>query len=173
VRSASPDESAAIATIGDDAVLLVDPHAGSTARSLLEAVHRFEAADLLLRARLAARLGIGPTDLAAFRHLRRSAVAGRTVKVSDLQRHLGISNASASVVTTRLREAGLVEKSAGTDRRERILVLTAEGERLLDEAFGDSPQALDALLETVTTEESERIVALLDSVSGVLDRTTV
>ncbi len=156
------------------AVEFVDPEISTASRSVLGAIHRYEASDLHLRRRLAARLGINASDLLALRHIRRHQVDGEPVRVSDLQRWLTIYNASASVVTRRLIDAGLLEKSPGpTDRRERVLLLTEEGRVRLDDAVGDAPQALDALLDTMTTAESQRIVELLGEVALVLDRTAV
>jgi DNA-binding MarR family transcriptional regulator len=173
VSAELPDPGQILRVLQDDVVRLVDPGASEMSRSVLDAVHRYEAADLQLRARLAARLGINTADLAALRHIQRREQHGIPVRVRDLEAWLHISNASASVVTNRLCKVGLIAKTPSTsDRRERVLHLTQQGSAQLAAAVGESPQALDALLDTVTTRESQRIVELLDAVTAVLQRTT-
>ena len=54
--------------------------------------------------------------------------------MGELAKHLACDNSNVTWITDRLEERGLVERQpAPHDRRVRLLVLTAEGQRLRDE----------------------------------------
>ena len=54
--------------------------------------------------------------------------------MGELAKQLACDNSNVTWITDRLEERGLVERqSAPHDRRVRLLVLTAEGQRLRDE----------------------------------------
>ena len=61
---------------------------------------------------------------------------GATSTVTELTKRLSLRQTAATELVKRAEEAGLIERSASTsDRRVRVLALSAEGERRLLEAF--------------------------------------
>ncbi len=69
---------------------------------------------------------------------------------------------SVSVAIDRLEEKGWVERRNDPgDRRARIVHLTAEGERLIGEAFAKHAAALETATSGLTPEEKSEAVRLL------------
>ncbi len=90
--------------------------------------------------------------------------------VSDIGDDLGVSNAAASQLLDRLVQQGLVLRSENPeDRREKQLVLTDEGRKLLLESTRSRQSWLERLAATLTPEEQERVVEALEILMDHID----
>ncbi len=83
--------------------------------------------------------------------------------VSDIGDDLGVSNAAASQLLDRLVQQGLVLRSENPqDRREKQLVLTDLGRRVLLESTRTRLAWLDRLSATLSLEEQAKIVEAIN-----------
>jgi len=91
--------------------------------------------------------------------------------MGELAKQLACDNSNVTWITDRLEERGLVERqSAPHDRRVRLLVLTAEGQRLRDEIaarLAEPPAAIARL----SREEVRALRDVLRSAGEHLDET--
>lgn len=73
-----------------------------------------------------------------------------------------------------LEDGGLVERSVGAnDRRRRVVALTAEGRRTLDEIERRSNARMHALVAHLDEPERARLVAAMDTIRELLDKETI
>jgi MarR family transcriptional regulator, organic hydroperoxide resistance regulator len=91
--------------------------------------------------------------------------------MGELAKQLACDNSNVTWITDRLEERGLVERqSAPHDRRVRLLVLTAEGQRLRDEIaarLAEPPAAIAKL----SRDEVRALRDVLRSAAEHLDET--
>lgn len=114
--------------------------------------------DVNVRAVARMQQEIGLEQLRALQALERR---GGTSTVGEFAAELGELGSTASRLSDRLSDAGLiVRKPSPTDRRSTLLELTATGQALLDELIALRTQALDVV--TRHLDEPTR-TALLDS----------
>ncbi len=62
--------------------------------------------------------------------LHRLRSVGEPIRMTDLAQRLLVANSSCNRIVGRLVDLGLIERSAGVDRREVRVALTTEGRRL-------------------------------------------
>ena len=89
--------------------------------------------------------------------------------VKEIAVHLSVSQPSATDSITALERKGLVEKSAGADKRAVVVRLTAEGRGILTssaKAETSAKQAVDALAEH---EQEELLVFLVKMIRRLQD----
>jgi len=80
----------------------------------------------------------------------------------DLRRHLGLDAGYVSRLAKALAREGLVRLGqGGGDQRVRKARLTALGQREIQEMNARSDEAAAALLDALTTEQRERLVAAM------------
>lgn len=156
----------------NEAIALLDNQRAAPVRAVLHAFEAYEVAEADLQERLQRLLGIGPNDLVALRFIRSRELEGDPARPRDVEIRLRTSSAGATAITNRLKAAGLIDKPAHAhDRRARVLTLTAEGRRRLTAALGDSPQAVDGLLGSVSVTDAERLASLLQALTRIVEAT--
>jgi DNA-binding MarR family transcriptional regulator len=77
---------------------------------------------------------------------------------------IGFDRNTISGVVERLEIKGLVSRKTGTDRRTKLLYLTAEGEALLDEMYEGTERAQERMLTGLTKAERKQFVDMLKRV---------
>ena len=84
----------------------------------------------------------------------------RSGGVTELGEHLGVSSAAASQMLERLVQMNYVARTEDpNDRRTRRLVLTASGQRLLEEAIQVRERWMEELVERFNPAEKAQINA--------------
>lgn len=82
--------------------------------------------------------------------------------VNDIGRKVSLTSGSMTIAVDRLAQRGLVERrNDQTDRRTRVVHLTAAGRSLIECAFAEHAKSLDHLGEALTAKEREEIIRLL------------
>lgn len=110
-----------------------------------------------------ARFGLTTTQYGAMTVLAARAPIDQT----GLARALGLDRSTAGLVISNLERRGLVARADDArDRRRRMLVLTAAGATLLDEARSEAVAAPERLLSVLGPDERERF---LHSLAKVVD----
>ncbi len=135
------------------------------ARQILEVVPR---AMRLLREEMRREAGAG-LSVPQFRVL---VFLGRTpgAALSTVARHVGIADATASVMVSRLVERGLVSRTADPSERRRLMLrLTQRGATLLERARGHARLRVAERLDALSGDELAAVaggLALLDRALG-------
>jgi DNA-binding MarR family transcriptional regulator len=108
------------------------------------------------------RCGIGSGFFEVLLRIGRSA--GGRLTMSELAAQLGLTSGGATRLVDRVADAGLVERAAcPSDRRVQWVVLTAAGERQLDEALGVHLADLQReLVDRLAPDELACLTAALD-----------
>lgn len=120
-----------------------------------------------VHAALAARIGVGVTDLLALDHLSTPPPPGGVV---DLGRRLGMTSASATVLVDRLVRAGHVERTPHpTDRRRTSVVLTEHAEDEVREALGPLIGRIGELAAGLDDHAAAAVLRFLGDLCEVLE----
>jgi DNA-binding MarR family transcriptional regulator len=83
--------------------------------------------------------------------------------ISDIARELGVTNAAASQMLDRLVGQGLILRQEDPeDRRNKKLTLTDKGRELLKDSTGAQRRWLDALVESLSQEELEKLAEAME-----------
>ncbi|HEY0793113.1 MAG TPA: MarR family transcriptional regulator [Chthoniobacterales bacterium] len=105
-----------------------------------------------------AELGFGLSDFGTLEVLLHKG----PLPVCEIARLVGLTPGSASVALDRLEKRGLIERQADVaDRRNRIIHLTGAGRQLIDRAFTDHAQAMEAAAGPLAPEERATLIRLL------------
>jgi len=92
---------------------------------------------------------------------------GNECGVSNMGEYLGVTNAAASQMIDRLVQNGLVERTEDpTDRRVKQLKLTGKGSSLIQEGVELRRRWIDDLINALTVEEQEAIIAALNTLTN-------
>ncbi|WP_181429165.1 MarR family winged helix-turn-helix transcriptional regulator [Curtobacterium sp. MCSS17_008] len=143
---------------------------GGTDLDVIGALTRMEAADAALRHRLRERLHVSGSDVVLLQFVGRAEAGGRTVRVADLVRHLGVSSPAVTATTQRLERAGYLERSPHPeDRRSRIIRLTADTRAAFTAALDHTNEQLHELLSSFSDDERARFVHIIERVTTALD----
>lgn len=119
-----------------------------------------------LQAALAARLGVGTTDVAALDHLVSSPAPLGVVELADL---LGMRSASATVLVDRLVHAGHLERAPHpTDRRRVALLPTTSAVAEVREALLPLIAAIDAITAQLDSASAETVRQFLNDVTSAI-----
>ena len=82
--------------------------------------------------------------------------------VSDIGGHLGVTSAAASQMVERLVQQGLLQRSEDPhDRRVKKVVLTPQGQALVEAGVRARQEWMEALAHALTPTQQKRIVAAL------------
>ena len=93
----------------------------------------------------------------------------RGVKVSDLAARGGVSVPAVSQTLRSLEQKGLVERTLSQEDRRVVYVrLTAEGERMLDQATERFSGRLDELLRRLGSEDTEQLLRILGRLDAII-----
>ena len=99
------------------------------------------------------------TQLNALLVLRAAGTDG--LSLGELGRRLVVTKANVTGLIDRLEREGLVQRDSHSDRRVTLARLTARGTLLLEEALPRHLRLLAGLLECLSSEEKEQLIALL------------
>ena len=78
--------------------------------------------------------------------------------ISEIQDKVRLASGSMTAAVDRLEKLGLVvRKSSSTDRRARVIHLTAEGKRLAVSCFERHAKDLEVLMAALSQKEKERL----------------
>jgi len=82
--------------------------------------------------------------------------------VTDLGDHLGVTNAAVSQMIDRLVQQELISRSEDPyDRRMKNLVLTEEGERIVQQGIRTREEWMDTLSDVLSNDEKKQVTAAL------------
>jgi MarR family 2-MHQ and catechol resistance regulon transcriptional repressor len=102
--------------------------------------------------------GLGASDFAILELLLNKGPQ----KVNEIGRRIDLTSGSITSAVDRLEDRGLVKRGLdATDRRSRIVRLTAEGRRNIVEVFARHEEALEAATDALTKTERKALVELL------------
>ena len=119
---------------------------------------RFELAAIRLRNAIRLRLGVSDDELTALLHL----LEYRQITQSQLVAIGTLSRSGVGAMVARLEDAGFVERVPDpTDRRVRLIQLSAKGQRRMRAAYGAYDNDLQAQLDRRPTAELEALASLL------------
>ncbi|WP_454711806.1 MarR family winged helix-turn-helix transcriptional regulator [Cupriavidus nantongensis] len=77
---------------------------------------------------------------------------------------IGFDRNTISGVVERLETKGLISRETGTDRRTKLLYLTAEGEALLEQMYASTERAQERMLTGLSKAERKQFVDMLKRV---------
>lgn len=77
---------------------------------------------------------------------------------------IGFDRNTISGVVERLETKGLISRETGTDRRTKLLYLTAEGESLLEQMYASTERAQERMLTGLSKAERKQFVDMLKRV---------
>ena len=98
--------------------------------------------------------GLCLTDFAALEALLHKG----PLTISEIQQKVLLASGSMTAAVDRLEKLGLVvRKSSPTDRRARVVHLTAEGKRLAVSCFERHAKDLEALMSALSQQEKEQL----------------
>ena len=108
----------------------------------------------LLAEQSIANTGLCLTDFAALEALLHKG----PLTISQIQEKVRLASGSMTAAVDRLEKLGLIlRKSSPTDRRARVLELTAQGKRLAASCFERHAKDLEAVMSTLSEMEMEQI----------------
>src|SRR5882724_13204070 len=108
----------------------------------------------LLAERSIADTGLCLTDFAALEALLHKG----PLTISEIQDKVRLASGSMTAAVDRLEKLGLVERRASpSDRRARVVHLTAEGKRLAASSFERHAKDLEALMSALSQKEMEQL----------------
>jgi MarR family 2-MHQ and catechol resistance regulon transcriptional repressor len=82
--------------------------------------------------------------------------------ITELQSKVLLASGSMTAAVDRLENRGLlVRKFSDSDRRARVLLLTAEGKRLAAECFAKHARDLEALMAVLSNKEKQLLFTTL------------
>src|SRR5437660_9785135 len=108
----------------------------------------------LLVERSIANTGLCLTDFAALEALLHKG----PLTISEIQDKVRLASGSMTAAVDRLEKLGLVERKASpSDRRARVVHLTAEGKRLAAASFERHAKDLEALMSALSQKHKEQL----------------
>ena len=112
----------------------------------------------LLAEQSIANTGLCLTDFAALEALLHKG----PLTISQIQEKVRLASGSMTAAVDRLEKLGLIlRRSSPTDRRARVLELTAQGKRLAASCFERHARDLEELMSALSRKEKEHLYASL------------
>jgi DNA-binding MarR family transcriptional regulator len=119
------------------------------------------------RTRIARRLGLHPSELAALDHVE----AHGTLAPHELRRLLGLSSGGVTMLGQRLERLGQLERRPHPrDRRSHVVALTPRARERLAAERAPVDAELDAALADLSAAERARLARLLADATAILER---
>ncbi|MHA6260759.1 MarR family transcriptional regulator [Sporosarcina sp. CAU 1771] len=81
----------------------------------------------------------------------------------DIADRLMVEKPSIAKVVKKLHEIGYIEVSQGTDKREKLLSLSTEGQRITEAIRSELQPVYERILKGIATEDMEKAKLLLDA----------
>jgi MarR family 2-MHQ and catechol resistance regulon transcriptional repressor len=104
------------------------------------------------------RLGLGYSDFGVLEVVLHKG----PTPVNTIGEKVNLTSGSISVAVDRLEERGLVQRRPHpTDRRTRVVHLTAAGRKLIERAFGCHAAAMERATSGLSKDEREQAIGLL------------
>lgn len=83
--------------------------------------------------------------------------------VSDISERFDITNAAASQLVDKLVQSGYIERAEDpSDRRAKVLKLTASGQSLIERGGQERHRWMDEITKSLSAEEQKKIIEALD-----------
>ena len=102
--------------------------------------------------------GLGLSDFAALEALLHKG----PLTITEIQGKVLLASGSMNAAVDRLEKKGLIERgSSDTDRRAKVLHLTPQGKKVVQDAFRSHAQALESAAAVLNTNEKRELHALL------------
>jgi DNA-binding MarR family transcriptional regulator len=134
--------------------------------SVLASLRRWELAAHRRRTAVSRELGLSDDELLVLLHLAERGGATH----AQLAAFVGLSRSGAGAMIQRLEEAGVVERrQAATDKRVRVVDLTARARRQLDAAYAEQEAAVEHALATRAPEERAVVAAVLGALADAAE----
>ncbi|MDF1499621.1 MAG: MarR family transcriptional regulator [Anaerolineales bacterium] len=109
--------------------------------------------------RYARESGLSMSHFGALFHIHRTGSCG----VTEVGEHLGVTSAAASQLLDRLVDQGMIDRTEDPqDRRVKRIVLTEQGQSVLEQGLQARQAWLDELEATLNADEKQQISAALD-----------
>ena len=132
-----------------------------------EPLRRLMSLSTQMRHVLAARLGVGPSELAAMEHL-----MAEPMGPVELSRRLDLTSAAATILLHRLESSGHVERVPHpTDRRRQVVFPRPEGTVEVFRHLRPMVERLDEVAARFSADEQAVIARYLHDVVEALERT--
>jgi MarR family 2-MHQ and catechol resistance regulon transcriptional repressor len=129
-----------------------------TAPQLWLVIMKSHRALTLLAEKSITNTGLCLTDFAALEALLHKG----PLTISEIQDKVRLASGSMTAAVDRLEKLGLiVRKSSSSDRRARVVELTARGKRLAASSFERHANDLEALMSAVSDKEREQLYGSL------------
>jgi MarR family 2-MHQ and catechol resistance regulon transcriptional repressor len=129
-----------------------------TAPQLWLVIMKSHRALTLLAEKSITNTGLCLTDFAALEALLHKG----PLTISEIQDKVRLASGSMTAAVDRLEKLGLVvRKSSSSDRRARVVELTAKGKRLAASSFQRHANDLEALMSAVSDKEREQLYGSL------------
>ncbi|HTP00610.1 MAG TPA: MarR family transcriptional regulator [Anaerolineales bacterium] len=129
-----------------------------------EAVAQYGIHMTLLRNAIAARMGVGVTDMECLRML----VSKGAASPSELAANTGLTSGATTAMLDRLENAGLIERQPNpSDRRGTRVVLVKAAAGKMRQWFAPVRKAQDDLLATRSERELEIIIEFLEGFTRI------
>jgi DNA-binding MarR family transcriptional regulator len=139
--------------------------------ALLQSFRRYRAAEVAMRSRTRASMGMGENDMAVLRHLLHAEREGRVLTPSDLTRRLGISTASMTALIDRLEASGHARRERHpTDRRSIVVVPTPATDEDVRRTLGAMHERMIAAVAEMTDDEMRVVVDCLERLRHAVDQ---
>lgn len=98
---------------------------------------------------------------------------GEAAEVAQLRRELGIDAGYMSRITSRFETDGLITRErSSSDARRQVVRLTDQGRAVFATLDARSAEQVRGLLATAGEEDQHRLIAAMDTIRSVLDRST-
>src|SRR6266852_9278059 len=108
----------------------------------------------LLAERSIASAGLGLTDFAALEALLHKG----PLTISEIQGKVPLAIGSMTAAVDRLEKKGLIMRTpAAGDRRAKVLKLTAEGRRIVEQAFSRHAADLESVMAVLNASEKRQL----------------
>ena len=134
------------------------------------ALTRLEAAVADLRGRLRDQLGVSGGDLTVLQYVARAEEAGRTVRVKDLSKHLGLTGPAVTGMVDRLERNGQLSRIPNpADGRSRHIELTDAARRDYTRAMDGTNKHLHELMASFSDRDRVRFVRIVDRIVAAID----
>jgi MarR family 2-MHQ and catechol resistance regulon transcriptional repressor len=102
--------------------------------------------------------GLGLTDFAALEALLHKG----PLTITEIQGKVLLASGSMTAAVDRLEKKGLIKRGPdASDRRAKVLHLTAEGKRIVEKAFRSHAEELESAMAVLNPNEKRELYALL------------
>lgn len=140
------------------------------ARSLLEALRMYRAAEQAMRRRTRESMSMGETDLLLLRYVLKARDEQRPVTPTDAKRYLGVTTASVTALLQRLEKSGHLTRTPNPrDGRSFFIAVSDHAEREVKETLGRMHERMYDVASHVDADDAATIIRFLTEMKGAVD----